>query len=724
MILLPFLASALLSVQDVPHGTRLPLPAPEVIAQLPSDGGAEFNRLIFEPSPYLQQHARNPVDWFGWGDEAFAEARRRDVPVFLSIGYSTCHWCHVMEHESFEDAEVARLMNENFVCIKVDREERPDLDHVYMTVTQALTQRGGWPMTVLMTADAKPFWAGTYIPKETRFGRVGMLEFVPQVGTDWKTNRKKILEAADRIVSYVSEQNSTSPGAWRGPEVLELAEDHLAQRYDAKLGGFGQKPKFPVPHQLLFLLTRHTRTGEPRPLNMATHTLDSMRLGGIWDHVGLGFHRYSTDERWFLPHFEKMLYDQALHSMAYTAAWQVTGEEAYRRTAEETIEYVLRDLTAPEGGFYSAEDADSEGEEGLFYLWTPAQIRELLEADDATWFSARFGLSDEGNFVEEAGQEPTGRSIPFLANELSSDERERFERVRKTLFDVREKRVHPFKDEKVLVDWNGLMIVALARAANAFGEPRYAEAAARSADFLLSECRDEKGRLYKRWRGGQAGLHGTLEDYAFLSWGLSELYEATLDPRYLVEARTLVDLMIEHFHDPEGGAFFITADDGLKLFVRAKEVYDGAIPSGNSVAALVLLRMSKVTGETEYADLAEEIMHSFAGGVSRSPSSHSQLLAAVDLAIGPAYEIVIAGELGDPKVAELLEAARAEFLPSRVLLHRPAGEQAAIVGVAPWTAGQGPIEGRAAAYVCREWTCDLPVHEPAELSAKLDPQAD
>lgn len=709
------------TVQDTPHGVRKPLPSAEVIAKLPADGGPEFNRLIFEASPYLRQHARNPVDWWPWGPEAFAEAARRDLPVFLSVGYSTCHWCHVMEHESFEDEAVAKLMNEHFICVKVDREERPDLDHVYMTVTQGLTERGGWPMSVLMTAEAKPFWADTYLPKESRFGRIGMLDFVPQMGENWKNNRKAILDRATQITDWVSERASTSPGAWRGPEVLRTAEDHLAQRYDKKHGGFGQTPKFPVPHQLLFLLTRHTRTGDDAPLDMALHTLDQMRLGGMWDHVGYGFHRYSTDERWFLPHFEKMLYDQALHTMAYVAGWQLTGDASYRRTAEEIIRYVLRDMTAPQGGFYSAEDADSEGEEGLFYLWSPAEARELLGEEDGQWFTDRFGLTDEGNFLEEASRERTGRSIPFLATPLDAKERERFDRIRQVLFDVREKRIHPFKDDKVLVDWNGLMIVALARAANAFGEPAYADAAKRAADFLLEHCRDEKGRLFKRWRGGQAGLTGTLEDYAFLAWGLSELYEAVLDPRYLAESKNLCDTMIAHFHDDKDGAFFITADDGLDLIVRAKQVYDGAIPSGNSVAALVLLRLSKITGDTEYADLSEEIMTSFAGGVAASPSAYSQLLAAVDVAEGPSFEIVVAGDLADSATAELLEAARTPFLPSRVLLHRPLEAEAAVATLAPWTKAQAALEGKATVYVCRDWTCELPVHTADALSKKLDP---
>ncbi|MEX1025206.1 MAG: thioredoxin domain-containing protein [Planctomycetota bacterium] len=717
--MLLFLSLALGTLQDTPHTGRAPLPDAEHIAELPADGGAEFNRLVFEASPYLRQHARNPVDWYPWGDEAFQVAAERDLPVFLSVGYSTCHWCHVMEHESFEDAEVARLMNENFVCVKVDREERPDLDHVYMSVTQALTGRGGWPMTVLLTPDAKPFWAGTYLPKESRFQQVGMLEFLPAVRESWKTRRDEILSSSESIVRAITQRSGSQPGAWKGAQALALAAEQLEGRYDPRHGGFGQRPKFPVPHQLLFLLTRYTRSGDAKLLEVVEHTLQSMRLGGIWDHVGFGFHRYSTDERWFLPHFEKMLYDQALMTLAYTAAWQVTDDPAYRRTAEEILDYVLRDLTSPRGGFLSAEDADSEGEEGLFYVWSPKAVRALLAKDDAEWFIERFGLTDEGNFLEEATQVRTGNSIPFLEQPLDDAEQERFADIRERLFAAREKRVHPFKDDKVLTDWNGLMIAALARAAEAFDEPRFAEAATRAADFVTAELRTKEGRLHKRWRAGQAGLDGTLEDYAFLSWGLSELYEATLEPRHLAVARELADTMIAHFHDAEGGGFFLSADDGLELFVRAKEIYDGALPSGNSVAALALLRLARMTGEVEYATLAEEIMHSFAGSVAPNPSAYTMLLAAVDMAEGPSHEVVIAGDASDVRTQALLRTVRAPFLPSLVLLHRPLEPDAAIAEIAPWTTDQIAIDGRPTAYVCREWACELPVDDAAALAAKL-----
>ena len=528
------------------HAVRLPPPSPEEIAQLPPDGGPEFNRLVFESSPYLLQHARNPVDWYPWGDEAFEVARREDKPIFLSIGYSTCHWCHVMEHESFEDDEVAKLMNEAFVCIKVDREERPDLDHVYMSVTQAMAGNGGWPMTVIMTPDRKPFFAGTYFPKHGRFGRAGMMELVPQIAKAWREKREQVVASGEQVSEWMANIGKSDPGGDMEADVLALGYEQLASGFDPVEGGFGSKPKFPIPHNMLFLLQHHQRTGDAQARDMVVHTLKKMHRGGIFDQVGYGFHRYSTDEHWLLPHFEKMLYDQALMVMAATAAWQVSGDDALRVTAEQVLTYVLRDMTSPEGGFYSAEDADSEGEEGLFYLWTYDELVEVLGEDEAELYARVYNVEREGNFREEASGRSTGRNIPHLSQPLSEtaaeldmepgELEERLEASRRKLFDVREERIHPLKDDKVLTDWNGLMIAACARAARAFDEPRYATAAKRAADFVLKELRDENGRLLKRYRLGQSGLPGTLSDYAFLTWGLLELYETSFEPRYVHRA--------------------------------------------------------------------------------------------------------------------------------------------------------------------------------------------
>jgi len=700
---------------------RVPLPSPEEIAKLPPDGGDEFNRLVFSQSPYLLQHARNPVDWYPWGAEAFEVARREDKPVFLSVGYSTCHWCHVMEHESFEDPEVAALMNSAFVCIKVDREERPDLDHVFMSVTQAMTGSGGWPMTVIMTPDQEPFFAGTYFPKTSRFGRPGMMELVPQIAAAWRNDRKNVLASASDVSNWMQNLGKGNPGGELEPEVLDLAYRRFANRFDEVHAGFGtDPPKFPMPHNLLFLLQYSQRNEGTRALEMAHKTLRAMRLGGMYDQVGFGFHRYSTDQRWFLPHFEKMLYDQAILVMAYTAGWQLTGDPLLERTAREILTYVLRDMTAPSGGFYSAEDADSEGEEGLFYLWRESELDEVLGAEDAALVKRVFGTTAEGNFVEEATRERTGRNLFFLrkppeelATELELEPTEldrRLEAARAKLFAERQGRIHPLKDDKILTDWNGLMIAGLSRAAQAFDDAEYEAAARRAADFALAELKDEDGRLYKRSRLGVAGLPGTLEDYAFLVWGLIELYETCFDVHYLTEAIALTDTMVAHFRDEENGGFFLSADDAAELLgVRGKEAYDGAIPSGNSVAAWNLLRLARITGRTDLEQLAAGALRSHSKTVAQSPSAHTQLLRAVDFAQGPSYEIVIAGDPEAEDTAAMLRAFRSRYLPNKVLLLRPPGDSP-ITKIAPFTEAQSS-SGPATAYVCRDFACKAPTRD-------------
>ena len=711
--------------------SRKALPTAAELAALPADGGPEYNRLVFEKSPYLLQHAANPVDWYPWGEEAFAAARAADKPIFLSIGYSTCHWCHVMERESFEDEEVAALMNESFVCVKVDREERPDLDHVYMTVTQAMTGSGGWPMTVVLTPEARPFFAGTYFPKESRYGRRGMLDLIPLIADVWKEKRREVLRDAERITQMLVSASSGAPGDVPGERVLALAQEQLASRFDPAWGGFGNAPKFPTPHNLTFLLRRSLRTGDARPRDMVTTTLERMRAGGIWDHVGFGFHRYSTDRVWLVPHFEKMLYDQALLALAYTAAWQATGDAALRRTAEEIFTYVLRDMTSPEGGFFSAEDADSEGVEGRFYVWTLDEVRAVLAEEDAALFARVYELRPEGNFHDEASGEATGANIPHLerdvgawarALELEEPElRARLERCRAALFAAREERVHPLKDDKILTDWNGLMIAALARAAGAFDEPRYARAAARAADFALVYLTTGEGRLRKRYRQGEAGLPGTLEDHAFLAWGLLELYEADFDPRWLRAAIRITDEMVAHFADPEDGGFFLSADDGEELIVRAKDVYDGALPSGNSVAALVLMRLGRITAEERYEKLGEGTLRAFAGAVAQGPAAFTQLLEAVDFLVGPTYEVVVAGDPAAADTRALLAELRGRFVPPKVLLLRPNGDEPEIARLAPYTAAQEARGGRATVYVCRDFACDAPRTDAAAALAALRP---
>lgn len=478
-------------------------------------------------------HADNPVDWYPWGDEAFEKAREEDKPIMLSVGYSTCHWCHVMERESFSDPEVAEILNEDFVSIKVDREERPDVDSIYMDVTQAMTGRGGWPNTVFLTPDRDPFFAGTYFPKEGRFGRPGLMELLPQLADAWKNRRADVLQSARRATEVLSQNTTMAPAPAPDDETLLTAYRQLASRYDETYGGFGSAPKFPSPHNFYFLLRHWRRTNDAKALEMVEHTLTEMRYGGIFDQVGFGFHRYSTDEQWLLPHFEKMLYDQALLALAYVETYQATGEDFYKDTAEEIFTYVLRDMTSEEGGFYSAENADSEGEEGLFYIWTSEEFEDVLGRDDGRLMARLYNFESGGNFVDESTREKTGRNILYLGEPLKDRAEEldvsyeglqqKVSAARAKLFAAREKRIHPLKDDKILTDWNGLMIAALAKAGRAFGDPKYTEAAERATGFVLRDLREDDGRLLHRYRRGDAALPGLLEDYAYLVWGLLEL---------------------------------------------------------------------------------------------------------------------------------------------------------------------------------------------------------
>jgi len=685
----------------------------------PTSSAGKDNRLTDQKSPYLLQHADNPVDWYPWGEEAFEKARREDKPIFLSIGYSSCHWCHVMEHESFEDPSVAALMNDAFVCIKVDREERPDIDDVYMTVSQMMTGRGGWPLTIIMTPDKIPFFAATYIPKESSVGRTGLLTLISVIKDHWATRRDELLGVAARVSAAVQQMSQDAAGGDLDESTLELAYQQLAQRFDDQYGGFGSSPKFPTPHQLLFLLRYWKRTGDERALEMVEKTLQAMRRGGVFDHLGFGFHRYSTDARWLLPHFEKMLYDQAMLGMAYAEAYQATGNGEYETTAREVFAYVLRDMTAPEGGFYSAEDADSEGEEGKFYLWTQDELRQVLGSGGVDFIMRVFNGELGGNFAEEATGQRTGRNILHLTAPLSllatafkmsePDLQERLEAARQTMFAYREKRVHPLKDDKVLTDWNGLMIAALAKGARAFDEPKYAEAAGRAAAFILENMRTADGRLLHRYRDGEAALSAYVDDYAFLIWGLLELYEATFDARHLRSALALNAVMIQHLGDDEHGGFYSTADDADELLVRRKGIYDGAIPSGNSVAMLNLLRLGRMTADSDLEEKAAGIARAFSSDVERSPSAYTQLLVAVDFALGPSYEVVIAGILKAKDTQAILRVLRTQFVPGKVVLFRPDEEESPdIAGLAEFTRYQRRIDSKATVYVCLDYHCQLP----------------
>jgi len=602
------------------------------------------NRLKSEKSPYLLQHAANPVDWYPWGKEAFARAAREDKPVFFSSGYSTCHWCHVMAHESFEDPDVAALMNEAFVCIKVDREERPDLDKFYMTAAQMMTGGGGWPLTIFMTPDKRPFFAATYIPKDSRFGRTGLRELIPQARQAWQSRRGEISQSATKILQLLKrDEQPWSPGEPLTATLADEAYEDLMSRYDEIWGGFGPPPKFPMPHQLVFLLRYGRAKGKDRAVHMAAETLRLMRAGGIWDHLGYGFHRYSTDRQWLLPHFEKMLYDQALLCLAYAEAFEVTGEDVFGRTAREVITYILRDMTAPEGGFYCAEDADSEGKEGKFYLWTEEEIENVLGKEDAELFVEAYGLEQEGNFVEEATGRRTGENILHrleAAASLTSVRgitekalEDRLGKARERLFSVRERRIHPGKDDKILTDWNGLMIAALARAAAVFAEPSYYEAARRAYLFIKKNLSDSDGSLRHRWRDGEASARAFADDYAFLIWGLLECYDYSGDASFLGAARSLQEILERRFSDEKQGGYFMSAADQTDIPVRPQESFDGAIPSGNSVAFYNLIRLHCLTGEEAYAARAAKLGRAFSRLIDRSPSSHTMFMIALTLSM-------------------------------------------------------------------------------------------
>ena len=684
------------------------------------------NRLINEKSPYLLQHAYNPVDWYAWGEEVFEQAQKEEKPIFLSIGYSTCHWCHVMEHESFEDQEVAELMNKTFFSIKVDREERPDIDNIYMTVCQLVTGNGGWPLTVIMTPQKEPFFVGTYIPKVSRFGRIGMIDLIPRIQTAWTGRRNEVIESAERFMEALQGAQKTEPGSALDGNVLDKAFHELARRFDPEQGGFGRAPKFPTPHNLLFMLRYWKRAGNKNALRMVETTLSRMRQGGIYDQIGFGFHRYSTDREWLVPHFEKMLYDQAMLAMAYLEAYQATGNKEYGDTAEEIFAYTLRDMTSPEGGFYSAQDADSEGAEGKFYIWKESEIRSALEKDEADLFIRIYAIEAEGNFREEASGKKTGANIPHrkgpfftLSGDLGLTVAEmegKITSIIKKLFDERERRIHPHKDDKILTDWNGLMIAALARGGRILEEKDYSGAAIRAAEFIFRHMRVKEGRLLHRFKDGTRGITANLDDYAFMTWGLIELYETTFDPKYMKRAIELTQTMISHFWDEKSGGFFFTPDDGEGLIMRKKEIYDGAVPSGNSVAMLNLLKLARFTGRADLEEKAFEIGRAFSREVKEHPSAYTQLMTAVDFGIGPSYEVVIVGEPDGPDTKAMLSALRGRYIPNKVtILHSNEKDSSGMDVPAHFFTRYKRIDDKATAYVCLNNACKSPTTDTAKM---------
>jgi uncharacterized protein YyaL (SSP411 family) len=682
------------------------------------------NHLIREKSPYLLQHAENPVAWYPWVEAAFQKAKEEDKPIFLSIGYATCHWCHVMAHESFEDEEVAAVLNRHFVSIKVDREERPDVDQVYMSVCQALTGHGGWPLSIFMTPEGEPFFAGTYFPKTGRMGMMGFTELLQRVAGLWRTDREKILTGSGEIRQALRKEAHTGFGEVSlDLGVLKKGYAQLERTHDERWGGFGSAPKFPTPHHLTFLLRWFRRSGDPQARKMTERTLEAMRHGGIFDQLGLGFHRYSVDEKWLIPHFEKMLYEQALLAMAYTEAYLALGKEEYGKVTREIFTYILRDMTSPEGGFYSAEDADSEGHEGRFYVWRPGEVRSLLGKEEGDLFCRFYGVSPEGNFEEGASVLHIPLPVePFAAGEkMDPGELEKtLERSREKLFHVREKRIHPLKDDKVLTSWNGLMIAALAKGYQALGDPLFSDAACRAADFILGQMRTPQERLYRRWREGEVAISGFLEDYAFLVWGLIELYEATFRVRYLEEAIHLNQLMIELFGDKERGGFFFSGKDNQSLITRQKELYDGATPSGNSVAALNLLRLARMTGKIDLDKEVEGLLRAFSSTVAEAPMAFTQFLNFLDFYLGPSQEIVLAGKPDWETTRAMTAAIQRKFLPNKVLLFRAEDDTGKkLADLCPFVEGMKSRDRKATAYLCEGFSCKTPLTDLAAIQGAL-----
>ena len=694
--------------------------------------GRTPNRLIREKSPYLLQHAYNPVDWYPWGEEAFAKATQGDKPVMLSVGYSTCYWCHVMEQESFDDPDIATLINETVVPIKVDREERPDIDAIYMTAVQTMTGSGGWPMTVFLTPEGTPFFGGTYFPPEDRGGRPGLKTMLRSVAEAWKTRRAELVRSGQSLAQAIQESASAGGATPLTAAILESAAGQFARQYDPAHGGFGPAPKFPRSPTLSFLLRAWTRSRDPQTLAMVEATLDAMARGGIHDHVGGGFHRYSTDERWLVPHFEKMLYDQALLARAYLEAFQATGKPRYADVARDIFEYVLRDMRDPQGGFDSAEDAGEVGKEGEYYVWTPAELERALGAQDAPLVSRFYGVTPGGNFEHGTTILSVGTPLDAFAEREGlppADARARLEAARAKLLTARQGRRRPHLDDKVLTDWNGLMIGALADGARVLEEPRYAEAAREAARFLLERMQDHgrpldsaRGALLHRYRDGEATIPAFLDDYAFLAWGLTDLYEATFEARWLSEAVRVTKEMVRLFWDEAGGGFFFSGERNESLIAKTKELYDGALPSGNSVAALTLARLAALTADRGLQDSVERQLAAFSGPLSQSPTAFPQFLIAADFWLGPSQEIVIAGDPAAPDTRAMLRAVRERFLPRAVLALHPTDETAGqIEALAPFLKAQQPMQGKATAYVCEHQVCTLPTTELSQLISLLEP---
>jgi uncharacterized protein YyaL (SSP411 family) len=704
---------------------------------------AHTNALIHEKSPYLLQHAHNPVNWRAWNDETFAIARKEGKPIFLSIGYATCHWCHVMERESFENEEIARYINERFIAIKVDREERPDIDALYMKVCQATTGHGGWPLTIFMTPEKEPFFAGTYFPPANYRNRPGFPYVLKQIYAAWTNEREKVVESAQGIIEHLRAQSSQNALETLPNDILDQTFAQYEQRFDPVRGGFGAQPKFPSPQNFLFLLRYYRRTGATAARVMVETTLKAMRQGGIFDHLGYGFHRYSTDRDWLLPHFEKMLYDQAMLALAYIETYQVGGDEFFADVAEEIFTYVLRDMTSPEGGFYSAEDADSEGREGKFYVWTTRELEEVLGKEDAELFAEAYSFAADGNFHDEATGAKTGENIPHLRESFEriverisaggrrsmdvAELRARLSVMRERLFAARETRERPLKDDKILADWNGLMIAAFALGARVLDNALYTQAAEKALDFILSAMtaprRDDGDsspafpRLLHRYRAGEAAVPAFLDDYAFLAFGALELYQTTFATRHLETALCVAREMIRLFYDAESGRFRFSAADNERLPTESCEAYDGALPSGNSMAACVLARLGALTSNADFTRIAEETTRAFGRQIMSYPTGFAQMLIAHDFLTGNAQELILAGKPNDGEIHRMIRVAAETYAPHLLtaLNHAP-NDLARFIEQASYQTEQN---NRATAYLCEGFVCKEPIFDAETLRAAL-----
>lgn len=675
-----------------------------------------INKLINEKSPYLLQHAHNPVDWYPWNEEAFTRAKLENKPIFLSIGYSTCHWCHVMEKESFEDENVANILNKYFISIKVDREERPDIDMIYMNFCMMLTGSGGWPLTIFMTPDKKPFYAGTYFPKENKYGRIGLIELLLKIVNLWKNDHKSIIDSSEQIFNLLNQSTTKQVKKENlNPQILKEAYHTFKNRYDSINGGFGKSPKFPTPHNYIFLLRYYHHTGDKLALQMVEHSATKMRLGGIFDQIGYGFHRYSTDENWLVPHFEKMLYDQALMAYMYIELYQLTKNNFYKNVVEEIFEYVLRDMTGEDGGFFSAEDADSEGKEGKFYLWKYEELKSIL-GNEANIFIDVFNVTENGNFHSELHSH--GENILYLKktlHEIASEKKiteSKIEKIRKILFDYRKKRIPPLKDDKILTDWNGLMIAAMAYAAQVFKSEKYLQTASNATKFILDNMIKEHGCLYHRYRDKDISFEGNLDDYAFLIWGLLELYQSSFEVKYLKEAITLQDTQIKKFWDDTDGGFFFTEKKQTEdLIQRPKVCHDSAIPSGNSISLNNLLKLYYITGNTVYLEYSHKLIKYCAGEVNSSPYYYTMLLSAYLYLNSPSQEIVIVGNKNEAEA--IINIINQKYNPYRIIILK--SEDEGFDEIAPFTTEMKKIQNKPTVYICENFTCKLPVNTIEEV---------